>query len=129
MYYPDARVRRFFWRATAVEMGAGTLANQGIVVSDDYTSGEVLLRIGDYVSIAPHVVFAPVSEPNNSELMRQHAYVSANLAERKQIVVKDDVSIGAQVAVLPGVKITRRAMVGASVMGFFRETYGWNAAR
>lgn len=116
MYYPDARIRRFFWRSTAVEMGEDTFANFGMIVSDDYSSGEVLLTIGNHVSIAPHVVFAPVSEPNNSALLKKHPYVAANLVERRKIVVEDDAWIGAHVTILPGVMIGRGAIIGAGAV-------------
>src|SRR5690606_30147969 len=45
MHYPDARVRRFFWRRTGVEMGEDTYANYGMIVIDDHAAtGQSLVR-------------------------------------------------------------------------------------
>ncbi len=116
MFYPDARMRRIFWRKTHVEMDEGTFANLGMIVADDYTTGECLLRFGKRVSIAPHVTFVPYSLPNNSERMQRHRYVAEHLVQRKRIVIEDDAWIGAHVTVLPGVRIGRGAIIGAGAV-------------
>lgn len=115
-YFPDARVRKLCWQLTKVEMGEGTYANVGMVVVDDYQSGECLLSIGDHVSIAPGVIFSPISSPNNSELLKKHPYVSAHLDLRKKIVVEDDVWIGAHVTLLPGVHVGCASIIGAGAV-------------
>jgi len=116
MYYPDARVRRVFWQKTHVEMDEGTYANPGMVVADDYTTGECLLSFGKRVSIAPNVVFVAYSLPNNSPAMLAHPYVAEHLMQRKKIVVDDDAWIGANVTILPGVHIGRGAIIGAGAV-------------
>lgn len=115
-YFPDARVRRLCWQLTSVEMGEGTYANLGMIVSDDYQSGEVFLSIGEKVSIAPGVIFAPVSSPNNSKILSAHPYVAEHLVHRKIIVVEDDAWIGAHATILAGVRIGRCAIVGAGAV-------------
>jgi maltose O-acetyltransferase len=113
MYYPNAKIRKLFWQKTFVEIGEGTFPNFGMIVSDDYSKGECLLYIGARVSIAPKVVFAPLSMPNNSEIMRKHPYVAEHLMKREKIVIEDDVWIGANVTILPGVRVGRHAIIGA----------------
>jgi hypothetical protein len=88
MYYPDARIQRLFRRLTHVEMGEGSFANPGVIVVDDYTSGECLLPI------------------------QQHPAIKDRLVQRAKIVVEDDVWIGAHVTVLPGIRISRGAIIG-----------------
>lgn len=113
IYYPDARIRKHFWQKTAVEMGEGTYANPGMIVVDEFQSGECLLSIKDRVSIAPGVIFAPSSMPNNSPLMLAHEYVAERLVKHAKITVEDDVWIGANATILAGVTIGRGAIVGA----------------
>ncbi len=116
MYYPDARIRKLFWQKTCVEIGEGTFVNLAVVVVDNYSTGECLLSIGNRVSIAPGVVFAPHSLPNNSPAMLEHRYVAKHLVRSAKIVVEDDSWIGANVTVLPGVRIGRGAIVGAGAV-------------
>lgn len=116
MYYPDARIRKLYWQKTCVEMGKDTYPNPGMIVVDDYNSGECLLSIGCRVSIAPSVIFAAYSMPNNSEPMRSHPYISQRLIQRAKIIVEDDVWIGAHVTILPGVRIGRGAVIGAGAV-------------
>jgi len=116
MYYPDARIRKLFWQKTCVEMGEGTYANPGMIVTDDYTTGECLLSIGDRVSIAPGVFFIAYSYPNNSDVLQAHPYVATRLIRREKIVVEDDAWIGAHVTILPGVRIGRCSIIGAGAV-------------
>lgn len=114
MHYPDARLRRFFWRLSGVEMGEDTYANYGMIVIDDHAAtGERLVRIGAHVSIGPGAIFVAVSGPNNSPEMQAHAYVAERLARRAAICVEDHAWLGARVTILPGVTIGRGAVVGA----------------
>jgi maltose O-acetyltransferase len=115
-YYPDAQIRRLFWQKTCVEMGEATYANLGMLVVDDFRSGECLLSFGARVSIAPGVVFVPHSSPNNSPALQAQPYVAQHLVVRRKIVVGDDVWIGANVTVLPGVTIGAGAIVGAGAV-------------
>jgi len=116
MYYPDARIRKVFWQKTHVEMGEGTFANPGMIVVDDYTSGECLLSIGKRVSIAPSVIFVAYSVPNNSPQMQEHPTVKHRLGQRRKIVIEDDVWIGAHVTILPGLRVGRGAIIGAGAV-------------
>jgi len=116
MYYPDARIRRFFWRHTSVEMDEGTYANLGLYVVDDYRSGECLISIGKRVSIAPGVVLVGDSSPNNSPPMLAHPYVRERLVKRAKILIEDDVWLGAHATILPGLRIGRGSIVGAGAV-------------
>lgn len=114
MHYPDARVRRFFWRLSGVEMGEGTFANYGMIVIDDHAAtGETLVRIGAQVSIGPGAIFVAVSGPNNSPEMQSQPYVAQRLVRREAVCVEDHAWLGARVTLLPGVTVGRGAVVGA----------------
>lgn len=115
MYFPDARIRRKFWIETGVMLGENTYLNLNVTVADDYMSGEILLEIGSNCSVAPGVVFAPVSHHNNSKVMRREGLLTS-LEKREKIVVGDDVWIGANCTILPGVTIGRCSVIGANSM-------------
>lgn len=116
IHYPDARIRKHFWKETSVEMGEGTFPNMGMIVSDDYATGECLLTFGSNISIAPGVVFVPYSMPNNSKKMQATPYIADKLIKREKIIVEDDVWIGAHVTILPGVKIGECAVIGSGAV-------------
>jgi acetyltransferase-like isoleucine patch superfamily enzyme len=113
MYFPNARVRRECWVKTNVELGQNTYLNLNITVIDDYYSNDVLLKIGDNCSIAPGVVFAPDSNHNNSSYLRKSGLLD-KFSKRETIVIGNDVWIGANSTVLPGVKIGDSCIIGAN---------------
>lgn len=115
IYYPDARIRRRCFQLTSVKIGDDTYPNIGIIVIDDYQNQEELLEIGNRVALAPGIVFAADSAPNASRL-RDIPYVRNNLIKRAKIIVEDDVWIGANAVILPGIRIGRGVIVGAGAV-------------
>ena len=114
MHYPDARLRRFFWRRTGVEMGEGTFPSYGMILLDDHaTTGQSLLRIGAQVTVGPGAIFVAVSGPNNSPEMQAHSFVAERLVRREAITVEDHAWLGARATILPGVTIGRGAVIAA----------------
>ena len=109
--YTDARVRKLYWRRLGLEMGEGTYANLGLtLLSDDYTPR---VHIGNHVSIAANVTFVPMASANNGQEINTYPYVRDHLTKAADIVVEDEVWIGADVTILPGVHIGRFAVIGA----------------
>ena len=106
--YTDARVRKLYWRRLGLEMGEGTYANLGLtLLSDDYTPR---VHIGNHVSIAANVTFVPMASANNGQEINTYPYVRDHLTKAADIVVEDEVWIGADVTILPGVaRIDTRA--------------------
>ncbi len=113
MYFPDARIRRKFWLETNVKLGENTYLNPQVVVADDYLTGRSLLRIGNNCSIAPGVVFAPVSTHNNSKILRKMRILK-KYEIKKPIIVGNDVWIGANSTIIGGVKIGNCSIIGAN---------------
>ena len=113
MYFPNAKVRRRFWIETNVELGEGSYLNPNVTVADDYMSDEVLLRIGKNCSIAPGVIFAPISTHNNSKRLRELGVLN-DLEGRRAITIGDDVWIGANATILSGVTIGECSVIGAN---------------
>lgn len=109
-YYPDARIRKAYWRKLGVNMGKNTYPNLGFQSTSD---GEDLVFIGDNVSIAPYVTFIPESSANNGVEINNIDYVKNKLSRKEKIIVEDEVWIGANVTILPGVLIGRCSVIGA----------------
>jgi len=107
--HPDNRTRKIFLRLTNISIGDETVINQNFIVSDDY---EPLLTIGNRVAISPNVTVICSSAPNNSNLTL-NKYVSNNLVISKPVVICDDVWIGANSVILPGVTIGEGSIIGA----------------
>lgn len=112
-YYPDARIRKLYWKRLGVSFGENTFANLGFKVTVHDINGEPEIIIGNNVSIAPNVVLIADSCANNGEELNKIEYVKNVLSKNKKIVIEDDVWIGANVTVLPGVRIGKCAIIGA----------------
>lgn len=108
--YTDARIRKIYWRRLGVEMGNGTFANIGMIVANN---GEANITIGDHVSIAPNVTFVSIATANNGVEINALPYVKNKLTQYSFIKVEDEVWIGANVTILPGVTIGRCSVIGA----------------
>lgn|SRR4030042_3673334 len=113
MYFPNSAVRRKFWQETGVVLGENTYLNLNVSVIDDYRNNETLLEIGRNCSIAPGVVFAPISAHNNSVILRETGILK-RFEKRGKIIISDDVWIGANSTILAGVTIGRCSIIGAN---------------
>lgn len=107
--HPDNKTRKIFFEKTNVTIGQETVINKHLVISDDYLP---LLKIGNRVAISPNVTIICASGPNNS-LLKNSYFVRENLIVQKEVVIEDDAWIGANVTLLPGVIIGKRAIIGA----------------
>lgn len=113
MYFPNAKIRRKYWIETNVKLGIGTYLNPNISVIDNYQEDETLLEIGKFCSIAPGVVFAPYSSHNNSVQLRSSG-ILIKYERKEKIIIGDDVWIGANCTILPGIKIGNCCIIGAN---------------
>ena len=114
-HYPDARVRKLYWRELNVFMGEGTFANPGLLVVNTMDE-EARITIGERVSIAPGVILVTDSAPTNSPLLQNHPQVRDRMIKRAPILIGDDVWIGAGAVVLPGVRVGEGAIIGAGAV-------------
>lgn len=111
-HHPDNRTRKLFFRLTGVHIGKGTNITPGLVINDGYSG---LCRIGDRVSIATNVTLVADSNPNNSRLV-EHPYVKQHLLKTAPVIIEDDVWLGTNAIVLPGVRIGRASIVAAGAV-------------
>jgi maltose O-acetyltransferase len=112
-YYPDARIRKLYFEKLGVKMGNNTFANLGmkVVVKQDYQEPQII--IGNNVSIAPNVVFIADSGANNGQIINSFQYVKDHLTVSAKIIIEDEVWIGANVTILPGITVGKCSIIGA----------------
>jgi maltose O-acetyltransferase len=108
-HHPDNRTRKIFFRLTNVEIGDGVILNPNLIISDGY---QRLLKIGNRAALGPNVTIICESTPDNS-LLKYNEYVTNVLVCAQPVVIEDDVWVGANVVILPGVTIGRGAIIGA----------------
>lgn len=109
-HYTDARIRKLYFKRLGVVMGENTFANLGLMIaSNDF---EKRIIIGANVSIAPGVTIIAQSSANNGVEINTFPYLKT-LTEKENVVIEDEVWIGAGVTILPGVKIGRCSIIGA----------------
>lgn len=110
-YYTDARIRKMYLSKLGVSMGENTYSNLGFQLT--HNAGENLVIIGDNVSIGPGVTCVTESSANNGRAINEIPYVVNVLTKSLPIIVEDEVWIGANVTLLPGVKVGKCSVIGA----------------
>lgn len=110
-YYPNANVRKKYFESLGGRIGENSFFNIGFTVSPNNNLS--YLHIGKNVSIAPNVICICESNANNGDEINSYEYVKNKLTEAKEIVIEDEVWIGANVTILPGVTIGRCTIIGA----------------
>lgn len=114
-YYTDARIRKLYFDRLGVKMGDGSFANLGmkIIVSDKFRYS---IEIGSNVSIGPNLTLITQAAAGNGKEINEIAYVKQKLTKEDRIIIEDEVWIGANVVILPGVKIGRCSVLGAGAI-------------
>lgn len=114
-YYTDARIRKMYFDRLGVKMGDGTFANLGmkIIVSDNYRYS---IEIGANVSIGPNLTLITEAAAGNGKEINTIAYVQEKLTKEDRIIIEDEVWIGANVVILPGVKVGKCSIIGAGAI-------------
>lgn len=108
-YGPSNDIRcTAFGAADLVSLGTEVYLGPGVTTTPvaGRAYGETLLDIGDRVAISPDVSFICSDSPHNSKL-------AANYGGVDNIVVEDDVWIGADATILRGVRLGARSIVAA----------------
>jgi len=113
MYYPDARIRKLYFEKLGIFMGKNTYANLGMKVVIGERQENFLVEIGDNVSIGPNLTLIIDSRPNNSEELKNMQYIKEVLIKNDKIIIENDVWIGANVTIFPGIKIGKCSVIGA----------------
>jgi maltose O-acetyltransferase len=113
--HPNEEIRNLFFRLTGIVIGTDTFINPNVIIIDDRYATGVKIKIGNRVAIAPGVIIISSSAPNNSTL-KNNDYVKKNLIQTEDIIIDDDVWIGAGAIIMPGIKIGKESIVGAGAV-------------
>jgi maltose O-acetyltransferase len=89
-----------------VRYGKGTYINMNVHMIID-PSRNAIVEMGERVAVAPGVIFSALSDANQSRLLEHFPRIE------ETIVLEDDVWVGANATILPGVRIGRMSVVGA----------------
>lgn len=112
-YFPDARIRKDYFDKLGVYMGRNSYANLGMKIVIGEKEEEYMVLIGENVSIGPNLTLVVDSFPNNSKDLKNIPYVRDKLCKNERIIIEDEVWIGANVTILPGVHIGKCSVIGA----------------
>ena len=122
-FYTDARIRAYYWEKLGIVFGEHSYPNLGLKLTPNQSP--ICVHIGAHVSIAPNVTFICESSANNGVEINSYQYISERATKQKDIWVEDEVWIGANVTILPGVTLKRCSVIGAgSVVLNDTEPYG-----
>lgn len=103
---PFLSLRIFALKICGYSIGRNVYLPSSLVISDLKTRTKNLI-IKDRVSIGPNVLIITDSSPNNSRLKKIFPLLS------KTVIIEEDVWIGANVTILPGVIIEKCSVIGA----------------
>lgn len=88
-----------------IRVGENFLANYNITILDIAP-----VTIGDYVMIGPNTLITTVNHPLSPRKRREH------IGQAKPVVIGDDVWIGGNVTILPGVTIGNNVVIAAGAV-------------
>lgn len=110
MTHPDNKTRENLFRISNVLIGEKTVLNYGLCIIDNYKKG--LVKIGRRCAIASNVTLVASSNPNMSKLSERQQIKNKYIKE-EPIIIDDDVWLGANVIILPGISIGNESIIGA----------------
>ena len=105
--FPGLRMRLF--RFAGIRIGEDSYVNMLVRMIIDPEKNAVVI-IGRRNGIGPGVVFAASSNPNKARVGKFYP------SEDKTIVLEDDVWVGANAIILPGIRIGRMSVVAAGAV-------------
>lgn len=110
-YYPNAIVRKKYFESLGGNIGENSFFNIGFIVSPNNDLS--YLHIGNNVSVGPNVTCICESNANNGDEINSYEYVKKNLTKKEKIIINDEVWIGTNVTILPGITIGKCTIIGA----------------
>lgn len=109
-FYTDARVRKVYWEKLNVYMGENSYPPIGMMVVN---SEKTQVIVGNNVSLAPYVTFVAETAANNGKKINDLSYVKTHITKSLSIIISDEVWIGANVTLMPGVRVGECSVIGA----------------
>lgn len=106
---PGQKIRVSLFRLIGLDIKEDVYIAEGLIIAENLKKPENIL-IGHRVAIGPRVILVTLSHPNYSKLRDSYGERSGS------IIIEEDAWIGAGAIILPGVRIGRRAIVGAGAV-------------
>ena len=107
VHFPYSKVRVWALRKLGHTVGDKVYFPADITVTQNFTQNMGGVKLGDRVSIGPRVIIVLASHPNSSHLRNSFP------SKPQQVVIGNDVWIGAGAIILNGVTIGDNSVVGA----------------
>ena len=108
-FTPNLKFRIILLRLSGYYIGENVYIPSTTIVSDK-KNHDNNLHIGNRVSLGPNVTLITDSSPNNSKLLKIFPLIS------KKIILEDDVWLGSNVTILPGVIIGKCSVIGSGAV-------------
>jgi len=109
-HFPSNSFRIKALRLSGFSVGSHVYIGQDLIVASPISEKSCNLIIGNRVAIGPRVTIVLSSDANWSKLMENREYIKST------IELGDDCWIGANVVLLPGVKIGTMSIIGAGAV-------------
>lgn len=97
-------------RMSGFSIGHHVYVGQDLIIASPISEKSCNLIIGNRVAIGPRVTIVLSSDANWSKLMEKREYIKST------IELEDDCWIGANVVLLPGIKIGTMSIIGAGAV-------------
>ncbi len=104
---PTYKIRVMGLKICGHTVGNKVYVGSGLLILGPLAQGNSKLTIGDRVSLAPRIAIVLTSHPNFSHLSKYIPY------KKGDITIGNDVWIGCNVTILPGIKIGEFSIVNA----------------
>lgn len=110
VHFPYSKVRNLALRKLGHQIGNNVYFSADIVITQNFTGDRGKLYIGNNVAIGPRCTLVVVSHPNYSQ-------IRALIKEKKaEIIIEDNVWIGAGAIILPEVTIGANSIIAAGAV-------------
>ena len=99
------------------DVGSNIFIGENVYINYNCTILDgVKVSIGNNVLIAPNVSITATTHPIDPDERRRDKINKANVSIKKPVVIEDDVWIGMNAVILPGVTIRKGTIVGAGAV-------------
>jgi acetyltransferase-like isoleucine patch superfamily enzyme len=111
---PYSRIRKLLLRKSGIEIGNATEIGFGSLILG-VSRNPPSVTFGSRVAVGPYVVFVASSYPDNSRL-NYHPELKNVIKKNAPIFVEDDVWIGANAVIFPGVRLGESSVIAAGAV-------------
>lgn len=103
MYIPNSHIKRFFYRLRGTKIGRHVDIAPGVFLEDFYPE---LITLQDNVDLGPNVIIVTHDSSGN-------CVSSRDITWTKNVIIENNVYIGAGAIILPGIRIGHHSIIGA----------------